>query len=55
MMTKMTKYFVSVSANSSTLKMVLSLSNGYQVDFDLPNSMRHVLGFNSAVYTTHYH
>jgi len=49
------KYFVSVLANSSTLKMVLTLSNGYQVDFGLPNSMRHVLGFNSAVYTTNYH
>jgi len=48
------KYFISVSANSSTLKMVLTLSNGSQVDFGLPNSMRHVLGFNSAVYTTNY-
>jgi len=49
------KYFISVSANSSTLKMVLTLTNGYQVDFGLPNSMRHVLGFNSAVYTAAYH
>ena len=48
------KYFISVSANSSTLKTVLTLANGYQVDFGLPNSMRHVLGFNSAVYTTNY-
>jgi len=48
------KYFISVSANSSTLKTVLTLSNGYQVDFGLPNSMRHILGFNSAVYTTNY-
>jgi len=31
------KYFISVLANSSTLKMVLTLSNGYQVDFGLPN------------------
>jgi len=46
------KYFIFVSANSSTLKTVLTLSNGYQVDFGLPNSMRHILGFNSAVYTT---
>jgi len=50
MMTKMTKYFISVSANSSSLKMVLTLSNGYQVDFGLPKSV----GFNSAVYTTNY-
>jgi len=48
------KYFISVSANSSTLKTVLTLSKGYQVDFGLPNSMRHILGFNSAVYTTNY-
>jgi len=46
------KYFISVSANSSTLKTVLTLWNGYQVDFGLPNSMRHILDFNSAVYTT---
>jgi len=49
------KYFISVSANTSTLKTVLTLTNSYQVDFGLPNSMRHVLGFNSAVYTTNYH
>jgi len=49
------KYFVSPSANSSTLKTVLTLSNGYQVDFGLPNSMRHILGFNSAVYAAAYH
>jgi len=48
------KYFISVLANISTLKTVLTLSNGYQVDFGLPNSMRHDLGFNSAVYTTNY-
>jgi len=28
--------------------------NGYRVDFGPPNSMRHVLGFNTAVYTTNY-
>jgi len=49
------KYFISVSANRSTLKTVLTLSNGYQLDFGPPNSMRHVLGFNSTVYTTNYH
>jgi len=49
------KYFISVSANSSTLKTVLILSNGYQVDFGLPNSMRYILGFNSPVYTSNYH
>jgi len=49
------KYFISDSANSSTLKMVLTLSNGYQVDFGLSNSMKHILGFNSAVYTAAYH
>jgi len=48
------KYFISVLANSSTLKRVLTLTNGYQVDFDAPNSIRHVLGFNRAVYTATY-
>jgi len=48
------KYFISVSANSSTLKTVLILTNGYQVDFSLPNSMRHVLGFNDAIYIDGY-
>jgi len=46
------KYIISVLANSSMLKMVLTLTNGYQVDFSRPNSMRYVLGFNSTVYTT---
>jgi len=37
------KYFISVLANSSTLKTLPTLTaNGYQVDFDPPNSMRHV-------------
>jgi len=55
MMTKMTNTSFLFWANSSTLKTVLTLSNGYQDDFGLPNSMRHVLGFNSAVYTATYH
>ena len=36
------KYFISVSANSSTLKTVLTLSNGFQVDFGLPLSLIHI-------------
>ena len=48
------KYYVSISANSSTLKTALSLNNNYQVDFTSPNSMRHLLGFNQAIYTARY-
>jgi len=48
------KYYVSVTANSSTLKTVFTLDNNYQVDFTLYNSMRHLFGFNSAIYTARY-
>ena len=48
------KYYISISANSSTLKTILSLNNNYQVDFTSPNSMRHMLGFNQAIYTARY-
>ena len=48
------KYYVSISANSSTLKTALSLNNNYQVDFTLPNSMRHLLGFNQAICSARY-
>ena len=48
------EYYVSIAANSSTLKTILTLDNNYQVDFTLNNSMRHLLGFNSAIYTARY-
>lgn len=48
------KYYVSFTANSSTLKTILTLDNNYQVDFTLNNSLRHLFGFNSAIYTESY-
>ena len=48
------KYYVSIAANSSTLKTILTLDNNYQVDFTLNNSLRHLFGFNSTIYTESY-
>ena len=48
------KYYISVTANFNTLKAVLTLQGNYQVDFTPTNSIRHVLGFNSAIYTDWY-
>ena len=41
-----------ISANKNTLKAVLILENGYQVDFRPPYSISSVLGFNNDLYTT---
>jgi len=48
------KYYISIGANFNTLKAVLTLTNNYQVDFTLANSIRHVLDFKSAIYTADY-
>ena len=45
---------ISISANISTLRTVLELKNDYQVDFSIDNSLRTVLGFNSATYSANY-
>ena len=44
-------YYITISANSNTLKSVLMLENNYQVDFRQPNSISRVLGFNNDIYT----
>ena len=44
------EYFVSVEANLSTLRAILDISNGYQVDFGVRNSLGSVLGFENRVY-----
>ena len=36
------------------MKTTLTLDNSYQVDFTLNNSLRHLFGFNSAIYTESY-
>ena len=45
---------VKISANTNTLKAVLILENGFQVDFRYERSLNSVLGYNKAVYTSHY-
>ena len=42
--------FISVDANLSTLKAILNISDGYQVDFRIENSLSSVLGFENRVY-----
>ena len=44
------EYFVSIAANLSTLRSILNISNGYQIDFGIENSIRTVLGFENRVY-----
>jgi len=45
---------VKIPANTNTLKAVLILENGFQVDFRYERSLNSVLGFNEAVYTSDY-
>ena len=45
------EYYITISANSNTLKSVLILENNYQVDFRQPNSISTALGFNNDIYT----
>jgi len=42
---------ITISANTNTLKAVLILENGYQVDFRPQDSISSVLGFNNDLYT----
>ena len=48
-------YYINISANSNTLKSVLILEKGYQVDFNHQNSITKVLGFTGAKYTEGFH
>ena len=48
-------YYINISANSNTLKSVLILENGYQVDFNNQNSLAKVLGFTGTKYTEGFH
>ena len=45
------KYYITISANSNTLKSVLILENDYQVDFRQLNSISQLLGFDNDIYT----
>ena len=44
-------YYITITANSNTLKCVLMLENDYQVDFREPNSISSMLGFSNKIYT----
>ena len=44
-----------ISANSNTLKSVLILESGYQVDLNHQNSLSKVLGFTGTKYTEGFH
>ena len=45
---------VTITANTITLKTILKLANGYQVDFFSSDSIGKVLGFNSQTYSDAY-
>lgn len=49
------EYYISIVANTSTLKSVLSIDNdNYRVDFTPDDSISTVLGFNRAIYAESY-
>ena len=48
-------YYISIAPNTNTLKSVLILEKGYQVDFNHQNSLAKVLGFTGAKYTEGFH
>ena len=49
------EYYIKISANSNTLKSVLIIESGYQVDFNQQNSLSKVLGFTGTKYTEGFH
>ena len=44
-------YYINIGPNTNTLKSVLILEKGYQVDFNHENSLAKVLGFTGTKYT----
>ena len=49
------EYYINISANSNTLKSVLIIESGYQVDFDQQNNLSKVLGFTGTKYVEGFH
>ena len=47
-------YYITISANSNTLRSILGVETDYQVDFGTTNSIGSVLGFGRHVYTKPY-
>ena len=48
-------YYINIAPNTNTLKSVLILEKGYQVDFNHQNSLARVLGFTGAKYEEGFH
>ena len=48
-------YYINIAPNTNTLKSVLILEKGYQVDFNHQNSLAKMLGFTGTKYTEVFH
>ena len=48
-------YYINISTNSNTLKSILIIEPGYQVDFNQPNNLSKVLGFTGTKYVEGFH
>ena len=48
-------YYINIAPNTNTLKSILILEKGYQVDFNHQNSLAKVLGFTGTKYTEGFH
>ena len=48
-------YYINIAPNTNTLKSVLILEKGYQVDFNHQNSLAKMLGFTGTKYTEGFH
>ena len=48
-------YYINIAPNINTLKSVLILEKGYQIDFNHQNSLAKILGFTGAKYTEGFH
>ena len=49
------EYYINISANSNTLKSVLIIESGYQVDFNQQNALSKVLGLTGTKYGEGFH
>ena len=47
--------FINIAANSNTLKCILIIGKGYQVDFNQANNLSRVLGFTGQKYGEGFH
>jgi hypothetical protein len=45
------KYAIVFTANLAAIKTEMYIAPGYSIDFTVPNSFRHILGFESRIYT----